>query len=29
MPVVQEAVEHGGDGGSVAKYLAPVLHRAI
>jgi len=27
--VVEETVEHGGDGGSVAEHLAAVLHRAV
>jgi hypothetical protein len=29
MSMVQEAVEHGGDGGGIAQQFAPVLIRAI
>jgi hypothetical protein len=29
MAVMQNAVEHGGNGGHISQQFAPVLHRAI
>ncbi len=26
---MEEAIEHGGDGGSVSQQFAPVLHRSV
>ena len=29
MAVMEEAIEHGGDGSAVAKKFAPVVHRSV
>jgi hypothetical protein len=29
MTVMEKAIEHGSDGGTVSQQFAPVLHRAI
>jgi hypothetical protein len=29
MTVVEEAVEHGGDGGTIAEQFSPVLNRTV
>jgi hypothetical protein len=29
MTMMEEAIEHGGDGGAVSQQFAPVLHRSV